>query len=631
VAAAPSPERAPRAGPALALLLCLGAAVLAYRPSIPGEFQFDDWATIATNRSLRDPAAVRAIRVRDLLGPDRRVTHATFLLDHAIGGLDPAQYHRTSLALHLVAGCLAFALAAGCLRRAGASRPAWVAAAAAGAFVLHPLQTQAVAYAAQRSEVLAAVFGLGSLLALVAASDRWPRPAAWALVAAASALHLLALGSKSIAIAFPAVFVLCAVVVGDPRVPRATARLARAAALSAPLWVLSLASTRATLTALSGDPMAGVDAGTIGPWRYLLTQLRVHWLYARLVAWPAGQNVEHVVEPSPGLLHGPTLVALAATVALCAGAVVLWALAERGKAGAWARVAAFGVLSWYAVLAPTSSVVPIADLAVEHRAYLASAFLLLAVGGLALGALERLASRRAVEVAGILAVALLGALGLATHARAEVWRTQLGLWSDAAAKSPASARAQSNLAFALQARGDVERAGLAYLRAAELARTPGDVAGVARNLSALLLDAGQPALALAAVERGLATVPSDPNLLHNRAAALWRLGRIGDALRELDAVIATSPAPFPKAHDTRGRILAGQGDLEAALRDFRAARAVDPADPAYAEHELVVLAALQRLDAACRVWGEIVAAGTVERVTPRARQIAAELRCGSAR
>lgn len=631
--AAPGPALWARAAPPLALALCLGAAVLAYRPSIHGEFQHDDWTSIVYNPGLRDPgAALRGLGPGDLLRPDRRVAHATYALDHAAGGLDPAQYHRTSLALHVATACLVFALAAGALRRAGVARRApWVAAAVAGAFALHPLGTQAVAYAAQRSELLASLLGLASLLALVAAGDRRGRPAAWALVGAASVAHLLALGSKSIAVGLPALYLLHALVLGDARAPRLAARAGRAIALSAPLWLLSLASARGTLTALAGDPMAGPDAGGVGPWRYLLTQLRVHWLYARLAAWPAGQSVEHAVEPSPGLLHGPTLAGLAATLAVCGGALALWALAERGRVGGWARVAAFGAIAWYAALAPSSSVVPIADLAAEHRAYLASAFLLVAAGGLAAGALERLASPRADRAAAALAAAALAALGVALHARAEVWRTQLGLWSDALGKNPASARAHASLAFALHARGDREGARLAYLRAAELARTPGDVAGVARNLSALYLELGRPAEALAAAERGLATAPADLHVRHNRAASLWRLGRIPDALRELDEVLAASPSPFPKARDTRGRILAGEGRLEAALEDFGAARAADPLDPAYAEHALVVLAALQRRDEACRLWAEISASGAVRGVTARAREIAASLACGAAR
>ncbi len=609
----------------LAAALCVAA--VAYGPAIRGEFHFDDEGNIVENWAIRDLGRVlRNVRPLQLLGPERPVAAATFALDYARGRLDPSAYHVTSLAIHLLTAVLVFVLALGVLRRTASPNAAWSAAAVAAAFALHPLETEAVAFAAQRSEVLAAALGLAALLMLVAADARQSRRAVLGLVATATALHLLALGAKAVAVAIPAAFVVHRLVLPDDHAVPLGARLRRALALSAPLWALTIGAVTRNLARLGPADTAGLQSGTLGPWRYLLTQLRVHWLYARLVLWPAGQNVEHRIDASPGLLHLPTIVALVATVGLLAGAVALWRLAERGAVDRGARAVVFGLLLFAAALAPSSTIVPIDDLVAEHRAYLASAGLLLAsfVAG---DALLRRLLRGGAAIRAILAVAVLATLGLALHARARVWSSDRFLWMDTVEKNPSSARAWANLGRAHDAQGDRVRAFDAYRRAEALAHRPSEVATTAANFSAWYGEQGDFERAFATAQRGIAAAPRDAPLHHNSAAALWKLGRLAEAQVAVQRAIGLRGGEYPAAQRLLGLILWDMGDAGGALEAFHRARRLDPDTPVFAEQEFVALARLGRSAAACEAWTAIVKAGWFSKTDAGSRKLAASLGC----
>jgi len=587
----------------LVLATALAAAALAYLPALRGEFQFDDWSSIQTNWAIRDPGRfVTELSPLDLLGPGRPVTDATFALNYAVGELEPLQYHLSSLALHLGTALLAFLLIRGALRRAGHPRADPLATIAAAAFALHPLQTESVCYAAQRAEVLSAALFLGALLLLVRAYDAWPRRGAFGWAAAATGTAALALGAKTVAVTLPAAFLLWAAAFGrrEGDVTSLPGRVARALVLGAGAWALAIGSIARNLLLLGPGQTAGLHAGDLGPWRYLLTQLRVHWWYARLLAWPAGQSIDPAFPPSSALPDAETWAAAIGTVALLGIAGWLAWRAERDGAPSPARRAiAFGVGWWYLLLAPTSSVVPIADVAAEHRVYLA---LLGGVLAVAAAADALAASRRAHAVAAVGAAAACVALTIAVASRAKVWKTELSLWQDAAEKHPDSYRALDDYAYALSKVADRRDEALrTFARAQSLARTRRQLANTARNYANLYLSAGQPEAALNVIDIGIAAESHDWELRATRASALRPLARLDEAHAEATRAVSLAPGE-PLAHDMLGVVLLDRGEPERALAEFRVARETDPADPLYAEHAFLALARLGRRTDACASW-----------------------------
>jgi tetratricopeptide (TPR) repeat protein len=626
-----------RAAPWLALLAVVAGTALGYGPALRGEFHFDDWVSIQANMALRDPSALRLPSVAQLLRPDRALTQLSFALDFRAAGLDPFRYHVVSLLLHLLTVVLAFLFVRGLLRRAGHPRAAPLAVVAAAVFALHPIQTQAVAYAAQRSEVLASLFYILSLILLgeAAARPRSPRGAvAWAggLLA-----FLLGMGSKSIAITAPAAFVLAQALVapaGERGSAAALRRGGRALLLAAPLLALAAWSTALHLDAFRAAPQAGVGFASAAPpaSSYLLTQLRVQWLYLRLLAWPDALAVERDFPASRGL-DAASALAGAGVVALLALAAWLWARAQRAPSSAapaavaGGQIATFGILWWFLVLAPTSSVIPVVDLVMEHRVYLASLGPILAACAGADAALHRLLPGPRAAVAGLaLSGAGMLALGVALAERARVWSSEVALWRDTTAKSPGYGRPFINLGLALNAKGDPKGAEEAYRRAWGLVEKPLHVHQAARNFGALLLSTGHPQEALSVLERGLAAAPGHPDLVANRAAALVQLGRNSEAIAEAGRAARAAPDD-PLIRNLHGEVLAVTGDWAGALSEFAAAGRVDPGEASYSVNQAVALAALGRPAEACQVLSQAAARAGPKGFSTRMAARAAAIRC----
>jgi Tfp pilus assembly protein PilF len=118
---------------------------------------------------------------------------------------------------------------------------------------------------------------------------------------------------------------------------------------------------------------------------------------------------------------------------------------------------------WFvAVLAPTSSVIPVRDAMAEHRLYLASAGLLMAAASLSW---RTIATRRSVRLAlaGVLFV-----LAAATYRRHDLWSRPLDLWEEAVRRAPAAWQAHWGYAEALREVGQCDRARPEYETALRL-------------------------------------------------------------------------------------------------------------------------------------------------------------------
>jgi len=563
------------------------------------------------NRRVREPLrALAALGPRDLLGPGRPITDLVLGAVRAAGGEAPRPVHLASLLLHLATAALVFLLARRVLVRLGHPRAGALGLAVAALFAVHPLQTEAVCYASQISEVLAAALGLGSVLLLLRAEER-SGARAWACAGGAAALLLLALGAKAVAVAIPAAFLLVAWLTAPAAAPAtggpAGRRPLRVLRLALPALAISAAAVVQNLTALGAEgSTAGLSSG-IGPWRYLLSQARAHWLYLRLAAWPAGQTVEHGLEPSPGLADGPTLLALAGLAALLAALVALWRRAARlpPARGAAARAAVLGLGWWFLLLAPTSSLVPIDDLVAEHRTYLPLAGLLLA----AAAGFDALASRR---LPGGRAAAVAAAIGAAlwatTFARAATWRTQESLWRDAAVKNPASARAAANLAYALHGAGRSDLAAAEYARAMRLPAPPAQLAAVAMNASSFEMDRGDYAAAVTIAGAGVAAAPGRSEVRANRSLALGALGRREEALADARECVRLDPEKA-FSHYALGVAFYRLGQLDQARPAFDTALRLGQDGTLEPRAAFAAMAAMGRREEGCAAWRALEASG----------------------
>ncbi len=577
------------------LALPLVVAAAAYARVLHGEFLLDDFPSIVESPAVKDLGRALRALVPELLRGGRPVTDVTFALNYAAGGLDPWGFHLVNLALHLAVAGLVFLFTRTVLRLAGA-RPAGVmAVVVAGTFALHPLQTQAVSYVVQRAEVLASGLYLASLLLLLQAerSGRTPRGAlAYGLALAA---FVLGLGAKAIVVTMPAAYLLLTVAVPDAAGRKTLTTGGRRAAMLAPWVAVAAWFSFATAKVVEGSTHVGFAVQGLGPGSYFLSQLRAVTTYLRLLLVPLGQNGYWVVTPARGLSDPGVLPSGLVLVAILGGALVLWARARRrtDQGGAAGRVAAFGVAWFFLVLAPTSSVVPLADLLVEHRVYLASWGVIVAVTvGLARVVALLPESRRALA-AGVAVAITWGALGALLHRRNAVWENRLAFWSDAVAGSPRAQRPHLNLAYALWERGRYGEAVDHYHLALDFGgrATPAEEAFLQNNLGVALLSAGRLDEAVAALTRATELEPGNANALANLALLAFRRGDLDLAERYVNRALQARP-DSGGALEVLGGIRMARGDAAGALDPLERAVRLDPDD---AERWLNLAQANERL------------------------------------
>jgi predicted Zn-dependent protease len=155
---------------------------------------------------------------------------------------------------------------------------------------------------------------------------------------------------------------------------------------------------------------------------------------------------------------------------------------------------------------------------------------------------------------------------------------ELGRYDDAEADLQALlARKPSLAAFARvsylrELHGDVDGAVLAMRQARVAgANAPLDTADVTTFLGDLELNRGRPRAALAEYERALAAVPKHTLATLGRARALAAVGRVGDAIRALQALV--DRVPLPAAAELLGDLHAVHGDTAASADAYGLVRA----------------------------------------------------------
>jgi tetratricopeptide (TPR) repeat protein len=531
------------------------AVVATFANTIDNGFVYDDQLVIVDDPAVRRPlsAGFEGLRYRPL-------RTLSYRLDYALGGMSPRVFHLSNVIYHGVAVLIVFAL----LGTVGASSPA--ALAGALVFAVHPVQADAVSYAAGRRDVLCGLFyALGVFTYL--RYRRGGRPAALALAAVAYVLAILA---KEMAITLPVACVLLDRWCEDRTATAAPSARAAGGWLRAPVGYLVV------LAALGGLALALTYGGhvlhiaTERPWHggsfgaNLATVARVWVKYLQLVLWPAQLSVDYSYDAFP------VSTSIFDPRALASGAVLL-ALAGVGWAS-WRRGGRLGPgLLWIAVtLLPVSHLIPFRELLAEHYLYIP----MIGVALIAAGAVDEARTRwpgrqRWIAVATMVVV---GALAVRTGVRNRDWRDRITLWSATVAVVPRCARAQYNLGQAYFERTRLADAERAWLAAAALQPEDHETT---RGLAMLYYRLGRHEEAAATIDAVLAAKPDDADAMTLAGWIALDRGKPDRALEYFDAALAAlSPAKAEKVEKAQsGRERA----VRAGARTMRAPAAADQA------------------------------------------------------
>ena len=582
-----SPGAWPRGARTLLVTLLLGAIDLGYARSLDGEMQFDDFRLVTLDPRIKDLSHSGAYFLSALGIAGRAFTDLTFAINYRLNGVEVRGYHLVNLAAHLLAVLAILALTTRILERVRWPVPFATALVVSALFGLHPIQSEAVSYIFQRAEVLGSLFYALSLLLALRALERGLTSRGGAAFAGALACGFLGWCSKPMVATLPAALLLVTALLPAPA-EGATPLRQRAGRLllfSLPFWALTALFSSFLFAGLRGSTEAGFSVPTSGGHSYLLTQPRVILTYLRLLAWPSGQNLDWDVPPSASLLEPKTALAFAAVLLLLGAAAWLLRWSSRpardGEAATVARLAGFGILWFFLLLLPTSSVVPLLDVMAEHRVYLAcwGLFLPAAAGGTLV--VRRLAPEgRGAIAGGAVALAVSLALLVALYRRNAVWETELSLWTDVVAKSPGKPRGHLNLAHALIPI-DPERAVAETAIVERLATDPGTRAAAARE---------------------------GAEILNNLAADSLQAGQLEQARTLASRAIARWP-DYASGWLTLGQLDAIAGDYRGAAARLQRAAALEPDSPAIAAAQARVQQLQGDTEAACASWARAARAG----------------------
>jgi len=400
------------------------AAAVAYGWTFSVPFIFDDDASIAGNPTIRHlgtafwPPANRTVTGRPFL-------NLSLAVNYAVSGTAVWSYHALNLAIHILAGLTLFGIVRRTLGPLKVPAGTAIAYFTALLWTLHPLQTEAVTYIAQRAESLMGLFYLLTLYCFIrGAGTDGPRQSAWFALSAVSCL--LGMATKEVMASAPLIVLLYdrTFVAGSFR--EACRRRWKVHGALVATWVV----LAFLVLSAHGRGAAGGAAG-VAWWRYALTQLPAIAHYLRLCFRPYPLVFDYGTA-----LSTPSLRILPyALLVIGLAAATVWALVRRPAAG-------FLGASFFAILAPSSSVVPVAgETMADYRMYLP----LIPVSVAVVLGIHRRLGRAALAACLVLAVGL----GLATARRNRDYSSEQAIWNDTVAKRPGNYRARNNLGLLL--------------------------------------------------------------------------------------------------------------------------------------------------------------------------------------
>jgi tetratricopeptide (TPR) repeat protein len=624
--------------PLLSILLALSALV--YLPGISGPYTFDDYPNLLNNSYVQvkslDTDSLYHAAYSLAAGPLKRpVSMLSFAINHYFAGSfdDSTPYKLTNLIIHIINGLLVFWFTrlifqrlsqinhGNALQSIVSNRAStWVAAAVALLWLLHPIQLTSVLYVVQRMTALSALFVLLGLILYLKGRTRMVsgrRGGAWLILIGLFGCGTLGALSKENAVLLPVFMLTLELVLFAGEQPWAAwRRLSPNSKRMLSLGTVSFGLM--ALIAVIHYALPNYSYRDFTMVERLLTESRVLFFYLSLILVPRISKF--------GLFHddieiSTNLMAPWTTLPSVIGIIGLFALAIL-VLRKW-PLFALGIL-WFFTSHLLESTVFALEIAHEHRNYLATFGVLLAVVHLIDNTSIRLGHKKLWWAVPVMAIAFAGI----TYFRATQWSNSVSLFSFEVFHNPESSSAQAGLGMRLAMRGYYDQGIAALRRASELEP----------NEAAHLIN-----IQVAAASAGKTLVQEDHEEIMKRLSAgrltattSLALQTVGDCILTwcrplqghmeawLKLLLAKEPSGEYDAsmyYFLLGRTLFSQGRLAESIDAYRRSHEIDPK---YL-HPLIEVGYLyvriKRLDDAEKVLQQLEAANRLN-LHPRDREVA---------
>jgi hypothetical protein len=410
---------------ALLVLIVITITIAMYWPGMHGPMLLDDESSLAPVSSwLKGQFNWQRVVFGNQAGPlGRPISMATLLLDASVThSTATTSFKPTNLAIHVLCGLAMLWLSVQVFRRWEPTRrhARWYALVLATAWLWLPLNVDTVLYIVQRMAQLATLFMLLALGCYMTARGQIAhgrrRGQLWLWVGV-PVLTLLATFSKENGVlALPLALVLELFLFRDPDQSRPTSiKLFFALSVALPA-VVGIA-----YVIVHPDFILGGYAGRNFTFtQRLLTEPRILWRYVQTLLVPLGRYMGFFQDNFPistgALQPWTTLPALGAWIAL---AIIGWTWRKGNPL--------FGAGTWFYLIGQSleSSAIPL-ELYFEHRNYLPSFGVLLAVAGLLIWAWRRAPNptRTFKGLCAALLACVLGLYAAATWGHVQSWRNE---------------------------------------------------------------------------------------------------------------------------------------------------------------------------------------------------------------
>jgi tetratricopeptide (TPR) repeat protein len=535
---------------ALPLLVALLTALPFLRVLRNGFVDWDDNTAIILNPGIRGLGWTQLVPMfTDFNSLYRPITWLTFGADYVVWGLNPAGFHLTSLAFHIANAVLIYYVALRLLRRGASENAVYIPFAAASAALLwslHPLRVEPVAWAASRSDIVAAFFIFIALLFYLravggAAYSKW-MIGSWLA-------YVVSLLAKPSGMLFPIVLLA---IDGYPLRRMKPANARRVWLEKVPFFISSCAA--ALMSVVAKRQVDAISDSNI--LANLPLAVYATGIYLSKTVLPITLSPFYPIPDKSEVLSWPLVLFPVLVIALTVAVVMIrrsWPAAP----AAW--------LCYVALLLPSSGIVRYGpQLVADRYTYLPDAVLAVSAGALFLCLYRR--HPRLLLPSAVLTAMFLSVLGVLSWRQTYFWRDSETFYRRAIAVAPRSIVARHNLAEVLLAAGRGDKAAELYRSALAIRDYPeGHV-----DLGMILTQQGR---IDEAIRQYREAIRIDGALLQprqNLALLFIREGRLDEAEKEYREALKINPT-FVEAHNNLGLILASRGRLVEATAEYRQA------------------------------------------------------------
>jgi hypothetical protein len=438
-----------------------------YYPSLSVPFYLDDRQSIFSNLAIQSPTMDLLIQ-----GPNRMriIGYWSLWLNYQIGGLEPFGYHVMNIVIHIINSMLVYVLSYQLLRHFCLSlEPQKLAKLRIWAFIimviwaLHPLNSQSVVYIVQRLASIATLFYLATIICYIQArkSKKSTTVLVYSLLTAVSILAGLHAKQN-----FVTVFVFILGWELFTAQERLRVLLMRILIVTAIITLIAAPFMTDILQALDNFTR---DHNAPSRIAYFYSQQLVLWDYIIRFFYPINLQLDIEVQLRSSL---EPIVALASMGHMM---LIVAAIKLRKKLPLFF----IGIMFFYIAHGVESFMVPLKDLAFEHRTYTGNVGLVIAVIALVKYWFDNTSNFLAVRWVALTVVTVLLIYGSVVVKRNILWQDPLAFYANEVRLSPQHARANASYGNELMKRQQYAEAEKYIKKSVDISLASGQITATA--------------------------------------------------------------------------------------------------------------------------------------------------------